>query len=92
MRLILCISGISLLLLGGCVMNSRNNANPFTSYGRADPYFESECTVKANNGDCVKATCKEDAVSNCNDWAAGCLTHDGYFQGSSAGGTCSKIM
>jgi hypothetical protein len=81
----------ALLILTACV-NPRQNTNPLTDYGGANPYFESECTVKTSSGECVKATCKEDAVSNCNDWAAGCLNHDGYYQGSSAGGTCSKIL
>jgi hypothetical protein len=79
------------LMLAACV-NPRQNINPLTQYGGANPYFESECTVKTSGGECVKATCKEDAVSNCNDWAAGCLNHDGYYQGSSSGGTCSKIL
>ncbi|HXC90763.1 MAG TPA: hypothetical protein VNV18_11425 [Stellaceae bacterium] len=92
MRLILFACAVSQLIMAGCVMNPKAGVDPFKDYGKADPYFESECTVKANNGECVKATCKEDAVSNCDDWVAGCLNHDGYFQGSSAGGTCSKIL
>jgi hypothetical protein len=92
MRSPVWICSAILLTLAACGRNPKQNVNPFTDYGRASTYFESECTVKTNNGDCVKATCKEDAVSNCNDWAAGCLNHDGYYQGSSSGGTCSKIL
>lgn len=95
MRLLLTYA-ISLLILTACAMNParamnlRANVNPFKSYG-ATAYFKSECTTKIN-GDCVAAKCKQDAESNCDVWAAGCLKNDGYFKGSSEGGTCSKIM
>ncbi|MBV9653010.1 MAG: hypothetical protein JOZ42_00455 [Acetobacteraceae bacterium] len=84
--------GICLLMMAGCAGPPGRTIDPLTKYGKADPYFESECTVKDKAGDCLKATCKEDAVSNCNDWAAGCLNHDGAYQGTSAGGTCTKVL
>ena len=91
MRLPISLGGVGLLALGACVANPAVTLNPFTTTGKT-AYFTSQCDVKTSGGECVKASCKADAQSNCNDWAAGCLNHDGYFQGSSAGGTCSKIL
>ena len=91
MRWMLGTCSLILMILTGCV-NSRGNINPLTSYGAANPYFEMQCTVKAKDGSCLKVTCKADAQSNCSDFASGCLNHDGYYQGSGDGGTCSKIL
>lgn len=91
MRLPISLGGVGLLGLTACVANPPVAVNPFTTTGQT-PYFTSQCDVKTSGGECVKASCKADAQSNCNDWVAGCLSHDGYFQGSSEGGTCSKIL
>lgn len=84
----LCAAGVAALT--GCTMNQQGTINPFTNYGSGTPY--AECSFKDEDGNCLKATCKADAQSNCDDWAAGCLRNDGYLQGSSEGGTCSKIL
>jgi hypothetical protein len=90
MRLMFALGIISIAALTGCTMNPQGTINPFTNYGT--PYAEFGCAAKEKDGNCLKATCKADAQSNCDDWAAGCLRHDGYLQGSSEGGTCSKIL
>ena len=72
--------------------NPRGAINPFTNYGPGTPYAEFGCSAKDKDGQCLKATCKADAQSNCNDWAAGCLNHDGYLQGTSDSATCSRIL
>lgn len=92
MRLPASLCGAGLLAMTACVANPLATYNPFTDYGTKTAYFTSQCDVKASNGECVKASCKADEKSNCNDWAVGCLNHDGYFQGTGAGGTCSKIL
>ncbi|HEY3910768.1 MAG TPA: hypothetical protein VGM07_12865 [Stellaceae bacterium] len=76
----------------GFAMNPRASINPFTSYGSATPYAEFGCSAKDKDGNCLQATCKADAQSNCDDRAAGCLRNDGYLKGSSEGGTCTKIL
>lgn len=92
MRPLLLACCVSLTILSGCTKSSHGTINPFTDYGKATPYAEFGCSAHANDGSCLKATCKADEKSNCNDWAAGCLNHDGYLQGSSESATCTKIM
>jgi hypothetical protein len=93
MRAMLGICSVMLTILAGCAVYSRGDFNPFTSYGATGvAYEESTCNAKDKNGNCLKVTCKADSAANCDAWAAACLRVDGYFQGSSAGGTCSKIL
>jgi len=92
MRLIFFLCAVSVAALTGCTMNPQGTINPFTNYGPSTPYAEFGCSAKDKDGNCLKATCKADAASNCDDWAAGCLRNDGYLQGSSEGATCSKIL
>lgn len=82
----------SLVMLSGCTKSSQGTINPLTDYSEASPYAEFGCSVHANDGSCLKATCKADEKGNCNDWAAGCLKNDGYLQGSSDSATCAKIL
>ena len=90
LSLFACAIGLS-VLAAACVATPGNNINPFKDYGSKTVYFTMECTKKIND-ECVQATCKQDQASNCGDFAKGCLNNDGYYQGSGAGGTCSKIL
>jgi hypothetical protein len=90
MRLLFSLGVIGIAGLSGCTMNAPGAIDPFTNYGT--PYAEFGCSYKDKDGHCLKATCKADAQSNCDDWAAGCLRHDGYLQGTSESATCSKIL
>jgi hypothetical protein len=92
MRLMFFLCAAGMAASTGCTMNQEAAINPFTNYGSGTPYAEFGCSFKDKAGDCLKATCKADAQSNCDDWAAGCLRNDGYLQGSSGGATCSKIL
>ena len=85
------VFGISLLTLAACVTAPGDNFNPFKNTGGTSLPFMSECT-KMIGGECYQATCKEDATSNCSDFAKGCLNNDGYYKGSGEGGTCSRIL
>jgi hypothetical protein len=69
-----------------------NYFNPFKDYNETSLPFQAECTAKDSDGKCLKATCKKDADSDCTLFAAGCLRVDGYYAGSSDGGSCSRIL
>ena len=92
MRGTLAIILVMLAILAGCATYSLGAINPLTGYGVAIPLIEQGCSYTAKNGECMKAWCKADAAGSCDDWAAGCLRVGAYYQGSSSGGTCSKVL
>ena len=92
MRGMLAIVSAMLIVLAGCAAYSVGAINPLTGYGGAVPLIEQGCSFKAKSGECMKAWCKADSAGSCDDWAAGCLRVGAYYQGSSSGGTCSKIL
>jgi hypothetical protein len=71
---------VSLLILTA-YMNPRDNFNPF---------FATECTSKDSNGNCLKVTCKSDATSDCQVFAAGCLRVGANYNGSKDSGECTR--
>jgi hypothetical protein len=55
-------------------------------------YATTECVAPHPDGQqCNKKTCKNDAESNCADFAAACLNSDHHYEGTKDAGTCSRI-
>jgi hypothetical protein len=60
-------------------------------------YATTECTAKNPQGTegvdyCNQKTCKKDAESNCQQFAASCLDSGHHYAGTADAGTCSRIL
>jgi hypothetical protein len=56
-----------------------------------------ECTKKAANGECLVKTCKtghdpESPADDCASYAANCIDSGNYWQGTSGGGECRRVL
>jgi hypothetical protein len=74
------VCAVSLLIVTACV-NPRNDFNPFFTQG---------CSSRDSQGNCLTATCKTDATSDCQVFAAGCLRVGANYNGTKDKGECTR--
>jgi hypothetical protein len=73
---------------GGDVLSSEESTVVFAT---------TECTVKNPNGTvgvdaCNVKTCKQDAESDCKEFAAACLNTGHHYTGTADAGTCTRVL
>ena len=89
-----CFALAMFILLGACAKSHHagdvlGTAKPGTTV----VYATTECTAPNSDGvRCNKKTCKQDKESDCQEFAKGCLEYGNYYQGTSEGGACSRVV
>ena len=85
------IVGASLLLAAsGCSRQATAEVDPFDV--ETAVAFERECTQRDEGGNCLQASCKADADSDCTTFAAGCVREGHHYAGTSDGGMCTAVL
>ena len=90
-----CSTLALVMLLGACAAKNHRAGDVLatTKPGATVVYATTECTAPNSDGvRCNKKTCKQDKVSDCSEFASGCLEYGNYYQGSKDGGTCSRVV
>ena len=90
MRLVLLINGATLLAAAAC--DRRPGVNVLDQDTTGQVLATTECTVKNPNGTCNVKTCKEDAKSNCLQFANACMDTGHHYSGTKEGGTCTRVL
>lgn len=84
---------VAALIVGACRPQDPSNVDPMNISGDTGQLRRTlTCEAKDSAGNCVKKSCKKDDEGDCRTYAGYCLDAGHHWNGTSDGGTCSKVL